>query len=135
MRNALEDAGLAPEAIAYLNLHGTGTPQNDAVEGAAVFRVFGSGLPCSSTKPLFGHTLGASGALEAAVCWMMLRGRRGAVLDLPPHRWDQQPDPELPEIGLVAAGATSAVDGPAAVVSNSFGFGGSNCALVIGDPR
>jgi 3-oxoacyl-[acyl-carrier-protein] synthase-1 len=135
MRAALDDAGLAPGAIAYLNLHGTGTPQNDAVEAAAVFRVFGASVPCSSTKPLFGHTLGASGALEAAVCWMLLRGRSAGTLALPPHRYDGQTDPELPPIDLVAEPANAAVDGPAALLSNSFGFGGSNCALVIGDPR
>jgi 3-oxoacyl-[acyl-carrier-protein] synthase-1 len=135
LRAALADAGLAPDRIAYLNLHGTGTPHNDAAEAAAVFRVFGGDVPCSSTKPLHGHTLGASGALEAAVCWMILRGRRGASLELPPHRWDGQADPELPALALVAPEARVEVPGPAALASSSFGFGGSNCALVIGEPR
>ena len=77
MRGALADAELEPRQIAYVNLHGTGTPHNDKVESAAVERVFGGELPCSSTKPLVGHALGASGALEAAFCWMILSRREG----------------------------------------------------------
>ena len=81
MRGALADAGLAPEAIAYLNLHGTGTPLNDTMECLAVERVFGSALPVSSTKPLVGHTLGAAGAIEAAFCWLVLdRCEAGALV-------------------------------------------------------
>ena len=72
MRGALADAGLSPDAIAYLNLHGTGTPLNDKMECLAVERVFGRALPVSSTKPLVGHTLGAAGAIEAAFCWLVL---------------------------------------------------------------
>ncbi len=137
MRAALEDAGLAPEQIAYLNLHGTGTPQNDSMESAAVARVFPAAVPCSSTKPLVGHTLGASGAIEAAFCWLVLERREasGGRLLLPPHCYDGARDPALAAIELVAP--DTAVEGaaPAAVMSNSFGFGGSNCALVLGDPR
>jgi 3-oxoacyl-[acyl-carrier-protein] synthase-1 len=135
MRSALADAALEPRDIAYVNLHGTGTPQNDKVESAAVERVFGRGIPCSSTKPLVGHTLGASGALEAAFCWMILSRREGERLLLPPHRWDGCPDPELAALSLADSGASASVAGPAAVVSNSFGFGGSNCALVLGEER
>ena len=133
MRSALRDAGVAPDAIAYLNLHGTGTPQNDAMESAAVARVFPRGVPCSSTKPLVGHTLGASGALEVAFCWTALARREGARLALPPHRWDGEADPELPPLELVPDGTCLEPRGPAALMSNSFGFGGSNCALVIAD--
>ena len=79
MRMALDDAGLAPGEIAYLNLHGTGTPQNDVMEAAAVARVLGESVPCSSTKPLVGHTLGAAGALEAAFCWLVLAERIAAA--------------------------------------------------------
>jgi 3-oxoacyl-[acyl-carrier-protein] synthase-1 len=95
MRAALADACLEPEAIAYLNLHGTGTPQNDAAESGAVERVFARPIPCSSTKPLVGHALGASGVLEAGFCWMMLHHRDGARI-APPHRWDGVHDPDLP---------------------------------------
>jgi 3-oxoacyl-[acyl-carrier-protein] synthase-1 len=135
MRAALADAGLAPEEIAYLNLHGTGTPQNDASESAAVARVFPAALPCSSTKPLVGHTLGASGALEAAFCWLVLARREGARLRLPPHRWDGERDPKLPALALVDDGTTIDAPVPAALLSNSFGFGGSNCSLALGEAR
>lgn len=138
MRAALDDAGLAADAIAYLNLHGTGTLQNDAMESAAVARVLGTGVPCSSTKPLVGHTLGASGAIEAGFCWQILdrRARSGdGRLELPPHVFDGQRDPALAPIALVEPGAILPGDSPVALMTNSFGFGGSNCALVLGDPR
>ena len=74
MRAALADAGLAPSDIGYLNLHGTGTQANDAMEMKAVRRVFGEGFSAyESTKPLTGHCLGAAGAVEAAICWLKLR--------------------------------------------------------------
>ena len=135
MREALADAALAPDDIAYLNLHGTGTPQNDASESAAVARVFPASLPCSSTKPLVGHALGASGALEAAFCWLVLARREGALLRLPPHRWDGVRDPKLAPLALVGDDVSIPAPAPAALVSNSFGFGGSNCSLVIGEAR
>jgi 3-oxoacyl-[acyl-carrier-protein] synthase-1 len=135
MRAALADAQLAPEAIAYLNLHGTGTPQNDAVESGAVERVFGRELACSSTKPLVGHLLGAGGAVEAAFCWMLLARRDGDAMAVPPHRWDGASDPALAALELAKPGTRVAASRPAAVMSTSFGFGGSNCALVLGDAR
>ena len=137
MRAALSDAALGSEQIAYLNLHGTGTPQNDSMESAAVARVFPSQVPCSSTKPLVGHTLGASGAIEAAFCWLILerRGDHAGRMLLPPHCWDGARDPALAPLDLVAPGAGVVAPPPAAVMTNSFGFGGSNCALVLGDPR
>jgi 3-oxoacyl-[acyl-carrier-protein] synthase-1 len=141
MRGALDDAGLAASDIAYLNLHGTGTPQNDSMESAAVSRVFGETVPASSTKPLVGHTLGASGAIEVAFCWLMLdqRSEHAGLLLLPPHRFDGERDPELAPLALVEMGveprAELETSGPTALLSNSFGFGGSNCAVAIGDPR
>jgi 3-oxoacyl-[acyl-carrier-protein] synthase I len=132
MRDALGDAGLAPEAIAYLNLHGTGTPQNDAMESAAVARVLGSDLPASSTKPLVGHTLGAAGAIEAAFCWLILDRARDGELALPPHVWDGARDPALAPIRLTAKGERARVGGSAIVMTNSFGFGGNNCTLILG---
>jgi 3-oxoacyl-[acyl-carrier-protein] synthase-1 len=131
MRAALRDAGVAPETIAYLNLHGTGTPQNDRMECKAVARVFAESPPCSSTKPLVGHTLGAAGAVEAGICWMTLSHREGGRLPLPPHRWDGVADPELPTIALVGDGGSADVRGAARVLTNSFGFGGNNCSLVL----
>lgn len=133
MRAALADARLEPEAIAYLNLHGTGTRQNDAAEAAAVERVFTRRIPCSSTKPLVGHALGASGALEAGFCWMMLSRRDGTRLAVPPHCWDGVRDPELPPLALVSEATWIEAPPPTALMSNSFGFGGSNCSVIVGD--
>jgi len=133
MRAALADAGLEPGAIAYVNLHGTGTPQNDATESAALERVFGRPIPCSSTKPLVGHALGASGALEAGICWMMLRRRDGARIAAPPHRWDGVRDPDLPPLALVPEATWIHAPPPAAIMSNSFGFGGSNCSVILAE--
>jgi 3-oxoacyl-[acyl-carrier-protein] synthase-1 len=132
MRGALADAGLAPERIAYLNLHGTGTPQNDAMESAAVARVLGGGVPCSSTKPLVGHTLGAAGAIDAAFRWLVLAERRGGELSLPPHVWDGAADPALAPIRLAAKGERAAAGPETFVMTNSFGFGGNNCTLILG---
>lgn len=128
MQAALERAGLACCDIDYINLHGTGTLQNDAMESRAVAALFGDRTPCSSTKPLTGHALGAAGALEAAICWQLLRDQEASAL--PPHWWDGQPDPALPGLSLVAPGARC-VRPPRAVLSNSFAFGGSNAALVL----
>jgi 3-oxoacyl-[acyl-carrier-protein] synthase-1 len=132
MRRALADAGVPPASIAYLNLHGTGTPLNDAMESVAVHAVFGDELPCSSTKPLVGHTLGAAGALEAAFCWLVLQRREDDELVLPPHCFDGVLDPALPAIHLTKPGERARVRGPARVMTNSFGFGGNNCTLVLG---
>ncbi len=128
MQQALERAGLPPEAIDYLNLHGTATRQNDAMESRAVHQLFGAELACSSTKPLTGHTLGAAGALEAAIAWLSLRDNPQGLL--PPHWWDGCADPELPALNWVRPG--QALGRPLrAVLSNSFAFGGSNAALLL----
>jgi len=128
MREALRRGGLGPEQIDYLNLHGTATRQNDAMESRAVHALFGPALPCSSTKPLTGHTLGAAGALEAAIAWLSLAGNPEGLL--PPHWWDGEVDPDLPDLALVQPGQR--LGRPLrAVLSNSFAFGGSNAALVL----
>jgi 3-oxoacyl-[acyl-carrier-protein] synthase-1 len=133
MQQALAEAGLQPADIAYLNLHGTGTPLNDAMESRAVRRVFGDvAVPCSSTKPLVGHTLGAAGAVELAFACMMLERRTAAGLPLPPHCWDGVPDPELPALRFAVKGEHAPAAERMAVLSNSFGFGGNNCAVVLG---
>lgn len=130
MRAALEDAGAEPGSVGYLNLHGTGTPQNDAMEARAVARAFPDGVPCSSTKPLTGHALGAAGALEAALCWDLLTGR-AASQGLPPQWGDPEPDPDLPALRLLRPGAAPPAPGLRRVLSNSFGFGGSNASLLL----
>jgi len=132
MRDALADAGLGPADVDYLNLHGTGTPQNDAMECAAVARVLGTDTPCSSTKPLVGHTLGAAGAIEAAFSWLVLAERAGESLALPPHVWDGARDPALAPVRLVAKGERAKAGARAVVMTSSFGFGGNNCTLVLG---
>ena len=126
MRAALERAGLAPGEVGYLNLHGTGTLQNDAMESRAVAALFGHGLPCSSTKPLTGHALGAAGAIEAAIVWLTLMGDGR----LPGHHFDGLRDPALPPITLVQPGQRLA-GAPRHVMSNSFAFGGNNASLVL----
>ena len=129
MHKALKRAGLQPENIGYLNLHGTATQHNDAMESHAVAQVFPLGVPCSSTKPMTGHTLGAAGALEAAFCWLSLTHDNA----LAPHLWDGQPDPALPALQWVIPGQTLAASPQRCLMSNSFAFGGNNVSLIIGD--
>jgi 3-oxoacyl-[acyl-carrier-protein] synthase-1 len=130
MRAALADAGAAPEDVAYLNLHGTATPLNDSMEALAVARVLRD-VPCSSTKPLTGHALGAAGAIELAFCWAVLRERDGQTLAVPPHRWDGVEDPALPRLHLVTPGESVTAGERSVVLSNSFGFGGNNVCLAL----
>lgn len=131
MLAALAEAGLPPAAIGYINLHGTATLLNDAMESRAVAAVFGKEVPCSSTKPLAGHLLGASGGCEAGFLWLMLAA--DTPPPLPPHLWDGQPDPDLPPLRLVRPGEFLAPG--RAVLSNTFGFAGSNVSLLLGHPR
>ena len=126
MALALASAGAAPEAIDYINAHGTGTPANDAVETAAIKKVFGErayAIPVSSTKSMHGHLLGAAGALELVAAVMAMR--RGV---LPPTLHLAVPDPEC-DLDYVA---NAAREKPAigAVMSSSFAFGGTNAVLI-----
>jgi 3-oxoacyl-[acyl-carrier-protein] synthase-1 len=124
MRSALDRASLAPMDIGYLNLHGTATKLNDAMEAKAVSRVFGAELPCSSTKPMTGHMLGAAGACEAAFALMALEERR-----LPAHLWDGERDAEMPYIRFV--GPQGEASETRRAMSCSYAFGGNNIALVL----
>ncbi len=135
MRVALRDAGVEPGDVAYLNLHGTGTPLNDSMECEAVARVFGTELPCSSSKALVGHTLGAAGAMEAGFCWLMLDASDSGSLPLIPHCWDGERDPKIPKLRFPGAGESVPAGDPTLLVTNSFGFGGNNCTLVLGRSR
>ncbi len=127
MRAALAEAGLAPGAVDYVNAHGTGTPDNDRAEGRALRRLFGDRLPAlSSTKRAFGHTLGAAGAIEAAVCVLALQ--RGL---LPGTAGCETPDPEC-EVEPLRGPRQARVR---TCLSNSFGFGGANAALVLTAPE
>ena len=132
MQKALGRARLQADQIDYLNLHGTATQHNDAMESLAVAALFPDGVACSSTKPLTGHTLGAAGALEAAFCWLSLSADN---IDhaLPPHVWDGQADPALPPLKWVTASQRLSSIAPRYLMSNSFAFGGNNVSLIIGD--
>lgn len=122
MQQALTSAGLAPEQIDYINLHGTATPSNDASEGKAVAAVFGSGTPCSSTKGATGHTLGAAGGMEAVICALALQ--HGFM---PGGLNTTQVDPALP-LNYLLENRDQRIE---RVLSNSFGFGGTNCSIIL----
>jgi 3-oxoacyl-[acyl-carrier-protein] synthase-1 len=129
MKAALLDAGLEAEEIAYVNLHGTGTIHNDRAEALAMKAVFKDHIPpSSSTKPITGHTLGASGALEAAICWMVLETGKG----LPLHCWDGMRDETIPFLPLVPTGSGGSSGPPGVCMSNNFAFGGCNVSLILG---
>lgn len=124
MRLALEDAGLPPSEIGYINLHATSTPVGDIAEVEAIREVFGAKAPpFSSTKSMTGHGLGAAGAQEAAYCLLAMRD--GV---LPPHTNLDDPEPIVADMPVVRAPTPAQ---PAAVLSNSFGFGGTNASLVF----
>ncbi len=127
MQQALAQAGLRPADIDYINLHGTATSSNDAAEGRAVAALFGSATPCSSTKGATGHTLGAAGAVEAAFCAIALR--HGFM---PGSAGTQTLDPAIAGAGALDYLLQPRAQAPRRVLSNSFGFGGTNCSLVFG---
>ncbi len=123
MRRALDDAGLTPDEVDYINAHGTATQFNDASEGAAIAKIFGARVPVSSTKAMMGHSLGAAGAIEAVFGVLAIRGGF-----LPPNINLNERDPAW-DLDIVANTARDArVE---CVVSNSFGFGGTNASIVI----
>ncbi|WP_434708645.1 beta-ketoacyl-[acyl-carrier-protein] synthase family protein [Pseudomonas sp. R1-1] len=132
MQKALSRGQLQAAQINYLNLHGTATQHNDAMESLAVAALFAEGVACSSTKPLTGHTLGAAGALEAAFCWLSLSADNHDHA-LPPHVWDSAADPALPALNWVTASTRLSSIAPRYLMSNSFAFGGNNVSLIIGD--
>jgi len=130
MRNALNDAGLAPDAIDYINAHGTGTPENDKMEYVGAAGVFGDRLaqiPLSSNKSMIGHTLSAAGAVEAVFSLMTIAHQR-----IPPTINYNVPDPTIPLDVVPNVARDARVNH---VISNSFGFGGQNASLILsGEP-
>ncbi|TMI80542.1 MAG: beta-ketoacyl-ACP synthase II [Bacillati bacterium ANGP1] len=127
MRGALAEAGIPPEAIGYINAHASGTPLNDATETLAIKQVLGDHayrVPVSGTKAMHGHALGASGAIEAAICMLALRHAY-----LPPTVNLDDPDPACDLDYIPGRGREAAVE---YILSNSFGFGGINASLVFG---
>jgi 3-oxoacyl-[acyl-carrier-protein] synthase-1 len=123
MRSALDRAGLDAGGIDYVNLHGTGTQSNDAAEDLAVVALFGERTPVNSTKGMTGHTLGAAGAVEAVMSALAIEEGR-----IPASPGTRDIDPALRARYEKLARSASI----ARVLSNSFGFGGSNCSLVLG---
>jgi 3-oxoacyl-[acyl-carrier-protein] synthase II len=131
MKLALSDAGMNPEDIDYVNAHGTSTPMGDVGELVALKKVFGAhatgGLAVSSTKSMTGHLLGAAGGLEPVLCVLALRDGL-----MPPTINHEVPDPEAEGMNLVPNRAQERRI--RALVNNSFGFGGTNCTLVLKTP-
>ncbi|MGB1580123.1 MAG: beta-ketoacyl-[acyl-carrier-protein] synthase family protein [Nevskiales bacterium] len=125
MSSALQRAGLSAADVDYINLHGTATPANDLSEGRAVAQIFGEHTACSSTKGWTGHALGAAGIAEVVFCALAIEHgfmpRSLNTVDL---------DPEIPNQILLESQARTV----RAALTNSFGFGGSNCSLVLGRP-
>ncbi len=127
MRLALEEAGLLPEQVGYINAHASSTPLNDSVETKAIKTALGEHayrVPVSGTKAMHGHSLGASGAIEAAICLLALRHNY-----IPPTINLEAPDPECDLDYVPHVGREASVD---YLLSNSFGFGGINAVLVCG---
>jgi 3-oxoacyl-[acyl-carrier-protein] synthase-1 len=123
MEAALKAGGIAPTEIDYINLHGTATPSNDAAEGNAVSMLFGKHTACSSTKGATGHALGAAGGIEAAIAALALR--HGFI---PAGVNTLRRDPAI-AVDYVLENRSQPVS---RVLSNSFGFGGTNCSLLLG---
>jgi 3-oxoacyl-[acyl-carrier-protein] synthase-1 len=132
MQLALGSSQLDAGDISWVNLHGTGTEHNDAMESHAMAAVFPNGVPCASTKPLTGHTLGAAGALEAALAWITLTDPSGGNT-IPPHVWDGCPDPALPVLDFSTTAHRFSAHRPRIIMSNSFAFGGNNASLILGE--
>ena len=125
MQRALAKAGLRPADIDYINLHGTATPANDLSEGKAVYQLFGTRVPCSSTKGWTGHCLGAAGIVETLFCALALE--HGFA---PKSLNTREVDAKIPNEILLETQRRELRQ----VLTNSFGFGGSNCSLVLGQP-
>ena len=126
IQQALQEANLSPQDVGYINLHGTATLLNDKIESKVVNQIFGDAVPCSSTKHLTGHTLGAAGATEAAIAMLILQHN----LPLPPQDFSQTPaDESLPACGLLHQATT--LTRPI-ILSNSFAFGGNNTSILLG---
>lgn len=128
MQQAIDAAGISPADVDYINLHGTATAKNDAMEATAVNSLFGNNTPCSSVKGMIGHTLGAAGATEIGLCWLMMQNNNQNFI---PHCWDNEKDPALAGVSLTKVGQKSKKPFKYCL-SNSFAFGGNNVSILIG---
>ncbi len=124
MRKALTDAHLEPNDIDFVNMHGTGTIANDAMESLAVNTVFGENVLCASTKPLTGHTLGAAGAISMGLSWLMLKYNF-----IIPHVFDGNFARDCSKICLSTKDENKEIN---RILCNAFAFGGSNASLIMG---
>lgn len=129
MEMALAEAQMRSDQIDYINLHGTATPLNDAMESKAIARVFGDTVAVSSTKGMTGHALGAAAALELGICWLLLTQRDEQAL-LMPNVNDDALDGTLPSLNFVTFGQTLGRR-IKQCQSNSFAFGGNNISIII----
>ena len=124
MKNALSDANLKPGDIDFINMHGTGTIANDAMESLAVNTVFGEDVLCASTKPLTGHTLGAAGAISMGLSWLMLQ-----YDFIIPHVFDGVYADDCARVHLSGKNENKEIN---RILCNAFAFGGSNASLIMG---
>ena len=124
MKIALKEANLVPDAIDYINLHGTGTKTNDLMEANAVYKLFGCCTEVSATKPLTGHCLGAAASIETALCCHIIKNNK-----IIPHVYDGEYDYALPEINLITKPVNKKINN---VLCNAFGFGGTNAVMILG---
>jgi 3-oxoacyl-[acyl-carrier-protein] synthase I len=129
MQIALQDAEKTADTIDYINLHGTATPLNDAMESRSVFEVFSGSVAASSTKGMTGHALGAAAALELGICWLLLSADDPSG-ELPPNINGDELDPVLPKLNYVSPGQYLGRK-INACQSNSFAFGGNNISIVL----
>ncbi len=126
IHNALDKAGLIPENIDYINLHGTGTVANEIMEAKAIYTVFKDKVYASSTKPLTGHCLGAAASIETALCCKLLEKSDGKLF---PHIYDENYDESLEKIKLVPRHCKT--EKIQTCLNTSFGFGGTNTAIIL----
>lgn len=136
IKKALENANLNPHDIDYVNLHGTGTKFNDSMEAKAIKEVFADyKVPLSTTKPITGHTLGAAGAIEAAICWQTIKNAKNAEnaeIKLSVQVWDYEPDFDTENLNFVSEKNPVSPKKVKICMSNSFAFGGANACLILG---
>ncbi len=128
MTYALMDADINANNVDYVNLHGTATHLNDTAESLAMHAIFPEKVPCSSTKPVIGHLLGAAGATEIAFCALLLLNQND-VQQLPPHCYDGEYDAMLPKLDLVKL--DNKYDRCHLMMTNSFAFGGNNVSVIL----
>lgn len=131
-KSALENAAVSAADIGWINLHGTGTQHNDQMESLAVAKIFGDLTACTTTKSYTGHTLGAAGAVEAAILWAVISRKHNPNGILPPQLWDKQADSSLASIAITDENSRWKV-GKRLGASSSFAFGGNNAVLILGE--